>query len=98
MSFYTPNVVHPQITRRWSGQATAGATAAPLSTSKKYCANGVWVKNEDDTENVIVLAPTETAGFLLSANTSRFFPDDDVSKIFVQRAGSADVTVSYWGG
>ena len=98
MSFYTPNVTHPQITRRWSGTATAGAIASPLSTTRKYCASGVWVKNEDSSEGVRVLAPSESTGFLLSANTSRFFPDDDVSKIFIERAGDSDVAVSYWGG
>lgn len=98
MSFYTPNVKHPEITRLWSGETTAGATASPLSASKKYCANGVWVKNEDSAENVRVYAPTDTSGFLLSANTSRFFPVDDVSKIIIIRAGSSDVAVSYWGG
>ena len=103
MSFYTPNVKHPQITRRWSGELTlTSANPAPLSTTKKYCANGVWVKNEDDTLDIRVFAPTETEGFLLSANTSRFFPDDDVSKIFVapedsDNAGSG-IIVSYWGG
>ncbi|MGW8181281.1 MAG: hypothetical protein ACWGQW_21330 [bacterium] len=98
MSFYTPSITHPTIVRRWSGAATAGSAAAPLSTSRKYCANGVWIKNEDADENVRILAPSEPTGFLLTANSSRFFPDDDVSKIFIVRGGSADVAVSYWGG
>ena len=98
MSFYAHSLKHPEIIRRWSGTATAGATATPLSTEKRYCANGVWVKNEDAAETVRILSPTHPTGFELSAATSRFFPDDDVSKIFIQRGGAADVAVSYWGG
>jgi len=98
MAFETVNVEHPTVTREHSGVATASGAATQLSTTKLYCANGVWVKNEDAAENIRVIAPGYPNGFLLSANTSRFFPTDDVSRIWIVRAGTSDVTVSYWGG
>lgn len=96
MAFQTVNVSHPTIRNERSGAVTAGATAVQLSSTQAYCANGIWVKNEDSAESIRIIAPGYATGFQLSANTSRFLPVDDASKVWVQRGGSSDVAVSWY--
>ena len=109
MSFYNANVTHPIVTVpveeieepapevfvEYSGTATATATSAQVTAEDEPASSGVWLKNEDADEGVRVLAEGEANGFLLSPNTSRFFPVDNVNKLWIQRAGTADVVVSY---
>ena len=98
MSFHSTSLKHPVLQREFSGTATATADIAPITYDDEYVANGVWLKNESEAEGVRVIAPSETEGFLLSPNTSRFFPTDNANRIRVQRAGDVNANLSYWGG
>jgi hypothetical protein len=95
MSFYSARITHPTFPAEFSGAAVAGAVSAPVTSASEPAASGVWLRNDDDTEGVYVLAEGEAEGFVLGPTISRFFPVDNVNKLWVRRAGSSDVILSY---
>lgn len=100
MSFYTPDINHPVIADEAgrSGQVTAGAAWTDLSSDVIPCREGVWVKNNDTTNDCYVRAAgsQNPQGILLSAGEDRFFPVDEAKELQVARAGSSSVVVSWW--
>lgn len=98
MSFYSTSLKHPSVRTQFSGETEATDTPTPLVSEDQCVPNGVWLKNEDAAVSVRVFAPDMTNGFLLSPNTSRFFPVSNAKDLLIQTAGDTNADVSYWAG
>jgi len=100
MSFYATTLQHPTVDPGYSGTGTATAAWAALGGTRKYAQTGIWVKNEDDTNDLQVRDAGSTSGLTLIPGEARFFPIDETSRLEIARASGAsgDVSYSYWAG
>lgn len=88
-------------------QSTIGSYA-PLTGTKtavdqkqvlqnnRACTQGVWIYNEDESENIRVFSTDSEEGILQGPQKDRFYPVSNLNLIRVQRGGNSDATISWY--